>query len=124
MPEPSSSSHDQSLLVAINRAAAFGVAARWVLHELRSPAQCLTLAADLLADPADDLEPMVREASAELAGSLDLLSRVLHPPADGAIAPISVREPIAFLTDLQRASRAEQAEGPGALSGPTRREGC
>ena len=92
MPEPSSSSHDQSLLVAINRAAAFGVAARWVLHELRSPAQCLTLAA-------------------------------LHPPADGAIARISVREPIAFLTDLQRASRAEQAEGPGVLSGPTRREG-
>ena len=40
------------------------------------------------------------------------------------VVSTSVREPIAFLTDLQRASRAEQAEGPGVLSGPTRREGC
>jgi C4-dicarboxylate-specific signal transduction histidine kinase len=84
-----------ALLVAINRAAVFGVAARWVLHDLRSPAQSLTLMADLVADPSADLEGTLREACGHLARSLDLLSRVLHP----------IREPIAFVADLQRAGR-------------------
>jgi hypothetical protein len=43
------------LLVAVNRAAAFNVAARWVLHDLRSPAQSLMLMADLIAEPSEDL---------------------------------------------------------------------
>ena len=89
----------------MNRAAAFTVAARWVLHDLRSPAQSLTLMADLIADPSDDLEEILREACGHLARSLDLLSRVVHPPPAGEIGPISVREPIAYVTDLQRAGR-------------------
>jgi C4-dicarboxylate-specific signal transduction histidine kinase len=81
------------------------VAARWVLHDLRSPAQSLTLMADLIADPSEDLEPILRDACGHLARSLDLLSRVVQPPPPGEIGPISVREPIAFITDLQRAGR-------------------
>jgi signal transduction histidine kinase len=92
-------------VVAVNRAAAFGVAARWVLHDLRSPAQSLTLMADLIADPTEDLEEILRDACGHLARSLDLLSRVLHPPAPTEIGPISVREPVAFVADLQRAGR-------------------
>ncbi|HEX2219762.1 MAG TPA: HAMP domain-containing sensor histidine kinase [Gemmatimonadales bacterium] len=95
-----------ALLVAINRAAVFGVAARWVLHDLRSPAQSLTLMADLVADPSADLEGTLREACGHLARSLDLLSRVLHPPAPVDVGPISIREPIAFVADLQRAGRS------------------
>ena len=94
-----------ALLVAADRAAAFGVAARWVLHDLRSPAQSLTLMADLLDQPAEDLEETFRHACGHLARSLDLLSRLLHPAPPGAIGPISVREPIDFIADLQRAAR-------------------
>jgi C4-dicarboxylate-specific signal transduction histidine kinase len=93
------------LLVAVNRAAAFNVAARWVLHDLRSPAQSLTLMADLIAEPGDDLENILREACANLARSLELLARVVHPPTAGELGPISVGEPIAFIADLQRAGR-------------------
>ena len=61
--------------------------------------------ADLIADPSDDLEEILREACGHLARSLDLLARVVHPPPAGEIGPISVREPIAYVTDLQRAGR-------------------
>jgi C4-dicarboxylate-specific signal transduction histidine kinase len=101
---PPSSRH-QSLLVAVNRAAAFNVAARWVLHDLRSPAQSLTLMADLIAEPGEDLEDILREACANLARSLELLARVVHPATTGEVGPISVGEPIAFIADLQHAGR-------------------
>jgi C4-dicarboxylate-specific signal transduction histidine kinase len=93
------------LLVAVNRAAAFNVAARWVLHDLRSPAQSLTLMADLIAEPSQDLEDILREACANLARSLELLARVVHPPAGREIGPVLVGEPIAFIAELQRAGR-------------------
>jgi C4-dicarboxylate-specific signal transduction histidine kinase len=93
------------LLVAVNRAAAFNVAARWVLHDLRSPAQSLTLMADLIAEPGEDLEDILREACANLTRSLELLARVVQPPTAGEPGPVSVGEPIAFIADLQRAGR-------------------
>ncbi len=101
---PPSSRH-QSLLVAVNRAAAFNVAARWVLHDLRSPAQSLTLMADLIAEPSEELEDILREACANLARSLELLARIMHPPSSGELGAISVADPIAFIADLQRAGR-------------------
>jgi signal transduction histidine kinase len=91
--------------VAANRAAAFNVAARWVLHDLRSPAQSLTLMADLIGEPTEDLEEILRAACGHMARSLDLLARVVHLPPPGEIGPISVREPIAFIADLQHAAR-------------------
>jgi C4-dicarboxylate-specific signal transduction histidine kinase len=93
------------LLVAANRAAAFGVAARWVLHDLRSPAQSLTLIADLMADPDTEVEEILREACGHLARSLDLLTRVVHPAPAAEPGPISVREPLDFIADLHRAGR-------------------
>jgi signal transduction histidine kinase len=99
------SNRDLQLLVAANRAAAFGVAARWVLHDLRSPAQSLTLLADLLADPATEVESILRESCSHLGRSLDLLSRVLHPSAPAELGPISVREPLQFIGDLHHAGR-------------------
>jgi C4-dicarboxylate-specific signal transduction histidine kinase len=93
------------LLVAVNRAAAFNVAARWVLHDLRSPAQSLMLMADLVAEPSEDLEDTLREACANLERSLELLGRVVHPLTTDQIGPLSVAEPITFVADLHRAGR-------------------
>jgi signal transduction histidine kinase len=93
------------LLVAANRAAAFGAAARWVLHDLRSPAQSLTLLADLIGDPDTDMEEILRESCGHLARSLDLLSRVVHPSPAPEIGPISVRDPLAFVAELHHAGR-------------------
>jgi signal transduction histidine kinase len=81
------------------------VAARWVLHDLRSPAQSLTLLADLLSDPATEVESILRESCSHLGRSLDLLSRVLHPSAPAELGPISVREPLQFIGDLHHAGR-------------------
>jgi C4-dicarboxylate-specific signal transduction histidine kinase len=103
---PPSSRH-QSLLVAVNRAAAFNVAARWVLHDLRSPAQSLTLMADLIAEPSEDLEDILREACANLTRSLELLARVMHPPTTGELGAISVADSIAFIAELQRTGRTQ-----------------
>ena len=81
------------------------MAARWVLHDLRSPAQSLTLLADLISDPDTDIEEILRESCGHLARSLDLLSRVVHPSPPGEVGPISVREPLAFIADLHQAGR-------------------
>jgi signal transduction histidine kinase len=99
------SNRDLQLLVAADRAAAFGVAARWVLHDLRSPAQSLTLLADLMADPDTEVESILRESCRHLGRSLDLLSRVLHPTAPAELGPISVREPLRFISELHHAGR-------------------
>ncbi len=61
--------------------------------------------ADLLSDPTDDVEEILRDACGHLARSLDLLSRVVHPPPPAGLGPISVREPIAFIADLHRSGR-------------------
>ena len=81
------------------------MAARWVLHDIRSPAQSLTLLADLLGDPHTEFEKILRESCAHLGRSLDLLSRVLHPVQAAELGPISVREPLQFIVDLHRAGR-------------------
>ena len=81
------------------------MAARWLLHDLRSPAQSLTLLADLLADPDTEVEAILRESCNHLGRSLDLLSRVLHPSPPAELGPISVREPIHFIDEVHHAGR-------------------
>jgi signal transduction histidine kinase len=93
------------VLVAINRAASFGAAARWVLHDLRSPAQSLTLIADLMADPDTEVEQILRDACGRLSRSIELLARVIQPSAPANIGPIAVQEAIDFIADLHRAGR-------------------
>jgi signal transduction histidine kinase len=81
------------------------MAARWVMHDIRSPAQSLTLLADLLADPDTNVEEILRDSCSHLGRSLDLLSRVLHPSAPAELGPISVREPLLLINDLHHAGR-------------------
>ena len=76
-----------------------------MLHDLRSPAQSLTLLADLIADPDTEVEAILRESCGHLGRLLDLLSRVLHPSPPAELGPISVREPIHFVNDLHHAGR-------------------
>jgi C4-dicarboxylate-specific signal transduction histidine kinase len=72
--------------------------------------------ADLIAEPTEDLEEILRDACAHMARSLDLLARVVHPPGPDEIGPLSVHEPIAFVATLHRAGRThvriEQAVDP------------
>ena len=76
-----------------------------MLHDLRSPAQSLTLLADLIADPDTEVEAILRDSCSRLGRSLDLLSRVLHPSAPAELGPISVRESLQFIGDLHHAGR-------------------
>jgi two-component system C4-dicarboxylate transport sensor histidine kinase DctB len=95
---------DLTLLVAANRAATFGVVARWVLHDIRSPAQSLTLLPDLMRDPGADIETVIRETSEHLGRSLELLSRVIaSPPAEG-VAPIVVSDTLQFIGALHHSN--------------------
>ncbi len=58
-----------------------------------------------MADPDTEVESILRESCSHLGRSLDLLSRVLHPSAPAEVGPISVREPLQFVSDLHHAGR-------------------
>ncbi len=76
-----------------------------MLHDIRGPAQSLTLLADLVSDPDGELEEILRESCGHLGRSLDLLSRVLSPQLPAAPGPISIREAVQFIGDLHHAGR-------------------
>jgi C4-dicarboxylate-specific signal transduction histidine kinase len=61
--------------------------------------------ADLIAEPGEDLEDILRETCANLTRSLELLARGVQPATVGEVGPVSVGEPIAFIAELQRAGR-------------------
>lgn len=112
MTLPSGEQVCSALLVAANRAALYGAVYRWLMHELRGPAQAVSLVADLL-EQGDTLdEPSVRgsleEASGRLRSLLDLLDRMLRRPGiDGVPGPLMLREPLRLtvtLLGLQRSS--------------------
>ncbi len=73
-----------ALLVAANRAALYGTVARWLIHDLRGPAQALSLVSDLLEQGDTLEESSVRQTLAEASGRLrellDLLDQVLRRP--------------------------------------------
>ncbi len=100
-----------ALLVAANRAALHSTASRWLMHDLRGPAQALSLVADLL-EQGDTLdEPAVRvslqEASARLRDLLDLLDQLLRrSDVDEEPRPVVLREPLALATALVRLQRS------------------
>ncbi len=58
-----------------------------------------------MTDPDTEVESILRESCSHLGRSLDLLSRVLHPSAPAELGPISVREPLQFISDLHHAGR-------------------
>lgn len=63
------------------------------------------LLADLVSDRDTEFSEILRDSSAHLGRSLDLLSRVLHPSAPAVPGPISIREPLQFISDLHHAGR-------------------
>ncbi len=111
MSPPSPAILDLSLLTAANRAVVYGAVARWLLHDLRGPAQALSLVLDLLqeGDATIDatLQQTLEDASGRLRGLLDLLDRTLRvPPADTKPGPIVLHEITNHLAELQRSSRS------------------
>ncbi|HEU5171003.1 MAG TPA: ATP-binding protein [Gemmatimonadales bacterium] len=106
MPSPG---EDQAraagLLVTANRAAVYGLVSRWLMHDLRGPAQALSLVSDLVEHGDSPTDPAVRASLQEAAGRLrhllDLLDGVLRVPA--ALAdpqPVALREPVGFVVAL------------------------
>jgi signal transduction histidine kinase len=100
-----------ALLVAANRAALYGTIARRLMHDLRGPAQAISLVTDLM-EQGDTLdEPSVRaslqEASGRLRHLLDLLDQVLRrPEIDEEPRPIALRELIAMAVALLKLQRS------------------
>jgi signal transduction histidine kinase len=111
MARPSDEPMRTALLVAANRAALYGTVARWVMHDLRGPAQALSLVSDLL-EQGDTLEESavrasLTEASGLLRELLDLLDQVLRRPApDDEPRPIVPRDPIRLAVRLLRLYRS------------------
>ena len=111
MTQVSAEQARSALLVAANRAALYGTVSRWLMHDLRGPAQALSLVTDLLeqGDPLD--EPAVRaslqEATGRLRQLLDLLDQVLRrPDTNEEPRPIVLREPISTVVSLLRLQRS------------------
>ncbi len=102
---------DLDALAAANRHAVYGQVARWLVHDLRNPAQALTLIAELMdevSEPGDaGAVETVREATAQLARSLELLDRLLRLPRPVAEpAPLSLLDSLEFVAALHRNHRS------------------
>jgi two-component system nitrogen regulation sensor histidine kinase GlnL len=99
-----------ALFAAANRAAVYGTIARWLMHDLRGPAQALSLVLDLLEQGAADDDPALRQtlndASGRLRSLLDLLDRTLRLPSPAEPSPLVLHEITDFLGELQRSSRS------------------
>jgi two-component system C4-dicarboxylate transport sensor histidine kinase DctB len=105
---------DFALLAAANRTAVYGVVGRWLMHDLRNPAQAVTLVTELVRDGEDPADPMLqttlRDAAAHLARSVRLLDRVLRlPPRNPSAGPVALGDVIDFLVEVHetRKSRVE-----------------
>ncbi len=98
------------VLVAVNRQAVYGQAARWVIHDLRNPAQALPLVTGLMNDDpgASDLgvAEAVQEATSHLTRSLELLDRLLRLPLTAAEpAPLSLSDTLQFIASVYQTHR-------------------
>jgi signal transduction histidine kinase len=89
-------------MIAANRAAVYGTISRWLLHEVRGPAQAISLVDDLL-DQGDSLvdptlQSTLHTASARLRDVLDLLDRVLRLPyVPREVEPVPIRHVLELL---------------------------
>jgi signal transduction histidine kinase len=108
-------------LIAVNRQAVYAHVARWLIHDLRNPAQALTLVAELAGDHEavgeTDLAEAIREATHHLSQSLELLDRLLRlPPEHAELAPLSLADSVGFVAALYKAHRSNvQLDASGAL---------
>lgn len=102
---------DADLLIAANRADTLEVVLRWLLHDVRTPAQVLTLLPQLLTSDlgqASDWQDAVREACTHLSSDLRLLDRVLLRPKERrAIQPVDLGAALRFVSEVFVARRSQ-----------------
>ena len=104
-------SADLDSLAAANRHAVYGQVARWLIHDLRNPTQALTLITELMGEGPEAGDPgaveTIREATAQLSRSLELLDRLLRLPRPAVeAAPLSLRDSLEFVGALHRSHRS------------------
>jgi len=85
--------------------------ARWLIHDLRNPTQALTLITELMDEGPEPGEPgtveTIREATAQLSRSLELLDRLLRLPRPAVeAAPLSLQDSLEFVGALHRSHRS------------------
>jgi two-component system, NtrC family, sensor kinase len=97
---------DAAVLVSANRGIVYGAVCRWLLHEVRTPAQALSLAGELIARNDGALTEPIRQALAsharQLRPLLDLLSRAQQSPATTDIKPTALADTAELLTAANR----------------------
>jgi two-component system C4-dicarboxylate transport sensor histidine kinase DctB len=102
---------DLDSLAAANRHALYGQVARWLIHDLRNPTQALTLITELMGEAPEAGDPgtveTIREATAQLSRSLELLDRLLRLPRPAVeAAPLSLRDSLEFVGALHFSHRS------------------
>jgi C4-dicarboxylate-specific signal transduction histidine kinase len=102
---------DLDSLAAANRHAVYGQVARWLIHDLRNPTQALTLITEIMGEAPEAGDPgaveTIREATAQLSRSLELLDRLLRLPRPAVqAAPLSLRDSLEFVGALHRSHRS------------------
>jgi signal transduction histidine kinase len=99
-----------AVLVTANRAVAYGTVARWLLHELRSPAQALSLIAELMEPDGavdDELQRTLCDSARQLARCVEMLDRTLRPVTGVTeMAPVVLAEIFRFLNELYSTRRS------------------
>jgi two-component system C4-dicarboxylate transport sensor histidine kinase DctB len=99
------------VLVTANRAAVYGTIARWLLHDLRSPVQALSLVAELLPEPGadtdSDLQATLRDSTRQLAAYVDLLDHATRTIPESAVPrPVVLSDVLTFLSRLYDSCRS------------------
>src|SRR5215207_9757727 len=108
---PTTASILPAALIAANRAAVYEAVSRWLLHDLRNPTQALSLLAELVGDPAagrdPDLYATLRDATQQLAASVDLLDRTLRPPPRSLEPrPVALPDLLTYLVRLHHTRKS------------------
>ncbi len=102
---------DADLLLAANRADTLETVLRWLLHDVRTPAQVLTLLPQLLTSEfgqASDWQDAVRDACTQLSCDLRLLDRVLLRPKERRTAqPVDLGAALRFVSEVFAARRSQ-----------------
>jgi two-component system NtrC family sensor kinase len=102
---------DADLLVAANRADTLETVLRWLLHDVRTPAQVLTLLPQLSTGdlaPASEWQDTLRQACTHLTWDLRLLDRVLLRPVERrATQPVDLGAALSFVSEVFNARRSQ-----------------
>lgn len=100
-----------AVLVIANRAVVYGTVVRWLIHDLRNPAQTLSLVTELIGDPAAGLDPdlntALRESTQQLTACVETLDRTLRlvpPPVQPG--PLALSDVINFLSRMLQSYRS------------------